>query len=100
MHTNEPAAPDSEAQPKTDRALVTPATGSEVQQTVAPTLTAREFQVAEMIAIGMTGREIADDLGISVKTYDTHRAHVLRKLELRNTVELARHALRKGWVTL
>lgn len=63
-------------------------------------LTARETQVMEMLARGMTNREIAHDLDISVKTVDTHRGHVLKKLALRNNAELARFAVKHGYVTL
>jgi DNA-binding NarL/FixJ family response regulator len=66
----------------------------------ASALTARETQVMEMLARGMTNREIAHDLDISVKTIDTHRGHVLKKLALRNNTELARFAVKHGYVTL
>lgn len=64
------------------------------------TLTEREMQVAKLLALGKTSHEVADELGISVKTVDTHRGHLLEKLALRNNVELARHALRVEWVSL
>ena len=63
-------------------------------------LTRRERQVAVMIAEGKSSRKIAEELKISVKTYDTHRGHILKKLKLANSVELARHAIREGWVVL
>ncbi len=63
-------------------------------------LTDRELEVAKMLAIGATTHEIAAKLKISVKTVDTHRGKALDKLQLRNNVELARHALRVAWVTL
>lgn len=66
----------------------------------AGALTARETQVMEMLARGMTSREIAHDLEISVKTVDTHRGHVLKKLAVRNNAELARFAVKHGYVTL
>jgi two-component system, NarL family, invasion response regulator UvrY len=66
----------------------------------ARALTRREQQVMEMLARGMTNREIGDDLGISIKTVDTHRAHTLKKLELRNNAELTRFAVKHGYVTL
>ena len=47
-------------------------------------------------AEGMTTKEIARRLGISTKTAENHRGHVLGKLEMRNTAELVRYALRKG----
>ena len=67
---------------------------------VASALTRRETQVMEMLARGMTNREIAHDLNISVKTIDTHRGHVLKKLAIRNNAELARFAVKHGYVTL
>src|SRR5512146_1365723 len=59
----------------------------------ASALTAREQQVMEMLARGMTNREIAEHLAISIKTVDTHRGHVLKKLGLRNNSELTRFAV-------
>jgi DNA-binding NarL/FixJ family response regulator len=58
------------------------------------TLTAREQQVASSLACGMTNREIADQLSISIKTIDTHRMHVMKKLGTRNNVELLRFMLK------
>lgn len=66
----------------------------------AAALTRRELQVMEMIARGMTNREIARDLEISIKTVDSHRGHVLKKLALRNNSELTRFAVRHGYVTV
>ena len=66
----------------------------------ASALTAREQQVMEMLARGMTNREIAEHLDISIKTVDTHRGHVLKKLGLRNNSELTRFAVKHGYVTL
>ncbi|HEY4177519.1 MAG TPA: response regulator transcription factor [Kofleriaceae bacterium] len=66
----------------------------------ASALTAREQQVMEMLARGMTNREIAEHLEISIKTVDTHRGHVLKKLALRNNSELTRFAVKHGYVGL
>ena len=66
----------------------------------ASVLTARETQVMEMLARGLTNREIAEQLQISIKTVDTHRGHVLKKLGLRNNTELARFAVKHGFVAL
>jgi two-component system, NarL family, invasion response regulator UvrY len=66
----------------------------------AGALTAREQQVMEMLARGMTNREIAEHLQISIKTVDTHRGHVLKKLGLRNNSELTRFAVKHGYVAL
>jgi len=59
-------------------------------------LTAREREVFHLIAEGMTTKEIARRLDISVKTAENHRGRVLDKLGMRNTAELVRYALRKG----
>jgi len=66
----------------------------------ASALTAREAQVMEMLARGLTNREIAEHLEISIKTVDTHRGHVLKKLGLRNNSELTRFAVKHGYVSL
>jgi two-component system invasion response regulator UvrY len=63
-------------------------------------LTVREQQVMEMLGRGMTNREIAEHLEISIKTVDTHRGHVLKKLGLRNNSELTRFAVKHGYVSL
>lgn len=65
-----------------------------------PQLTQRQQQVAVLLSLGRNHHEIAVEIGCGVKTVDTHRAAVLARLGLRNNVELARHALRAGWVTL
>ncbi len=66
----------------------------------ASALTAREQQVMEMLARGMTNREIAEHLSISIKTVDTHRGHILKKLGLRNNSELTRFAVKHGYTAL
>jgi len=57
------------------------------------TLSSREYQVMCMIASGKTVGGIAKELSLSVKTIDTFRAHILRKLNLRNNVAIARYAI-------
>lgn len=59
-------------------------------------LTAREREVFHLIAEGLTTKEIARRLEISVKTAENHRGRVLDKLDVRNTAELVRYALRRG----
>lgn len=63
-------------------------------------LTPREFEVAKMIAWGNDPREIAKALGISIKTYDTHRLHILAKSKCKNTVRLTRELIRLGVVEM
>jgi two-component system response regulator NreC len=61
-------------------------------------LSDRELQVLKRLAEGQTTGGIAQDLCISVKTVDTHRAHLLEKLGLKTTVDLIRFALRNGLI--
>ncbi len=64
-----------------------------------PELTPREAQVAAGLVAGTRNSEIAEEFGISVKTVDTHRGHVLKKTGCRNNVELTRLAYKRGYVT-
>jgi DNA-binding NarL/FixJ family response regulator len=59
-------------------------------------LTDREKQVLKLVADGRSNKEVADVLGISVKTAMTHREHVMEKLGVHNRTELVRFAIRKG----
>jgi DNA-binding NarL/FixJ family response regulator len=61
-------------------------------------LTPRELEVVKLIAEGLTSEEISEQLFISKKTVDRHRANVLEKLGMRNRVELTRYAIRRGLV--
>jgi DNA-binding NarL/FixJ family response regulator len=57
-------------------------------------LTAREREIVQLIAEGRSSKEVADALGISVKTAETHRANLMRKLELHSVSELVHYAIR------
>ncbi len=59
-------------------------------------LTPREREVFHLIVEGMTTKEIAKRLTISTKTAENHRSRVLDKLEVRNTAEVIRYAVRHG----
>ncbi len=61
-------------------------------------LTPRELQVVKLIAEANTNRQIAEVLTVSEKTVESHRANVLAKLGMRDRVELARYAIRRGLV--
>jgi DNA-binding NarL/FixJ family response regulator len=63
-------------------------------------LTTRERQILQSICEGKTNREIAESLGLAVKTIDTHRTHLMRKLNIHDQTSLVKYALRKGIVTL
>ena len=62
-------------------------------------LTPREREVLQLIAEGKTTKEVAVALGLSVKTADTHRAKLMRKLKIHQTAGLVRYAIRQGLVT-
>ena len=64
------------------------------------TLTARERQVLQLIAEGKTNRQVADALHLSFKTVDTHRSHLMRKLDLHDQTSLVKFALRRGIIPL
>jgi DNA-binding NarL/FixJ family response regulator len=57
-------------------------------------LTAREREIVQLLAEGKSSKEVAVALGISVKTAETHRANIMRKLELHSVSELVRYAVR------
>jgi len=57
-------------------------------------LTAREREVVQLLAEGRTNKEVAAALGISVKTAETHRNHVMQKLRLGSLTQLVRYAVR------
>jgi DNA-binding NarL/FixJ family response regulator len=61
-------------------------------------LTGREQEVVKLIAEAHTNAQIADVLHLSEKTVESHRANVLRKLGMRDRVELVRYAIRRGLV--
>jgi DNA-binding NarL/FixJ family response regulator len=61
-------------------------------------LTPRELDVVKLIAEAYTNRQIAEILKVSGKTVESHRANVLSKLGMRDRVELARYAIKRGLV--
>src|SRR4029434_3520926 len=59
-------------------------------------LSDREREVLRLLALGHTNQEIAKELYISVRTAETHRAHIMQKLRLSSRAELVRYALEQG----
>lgn len=59
-------------------------------------LSDREVEVLRMIALGLTNTEIAESLFVSVRTVETHRAHISQKLDVHNRAELVRRARDAG----
>lgn len=62
----------------------------------SPPLSAREREVLRLLAEGRRSFEIAETLFISVSTVEVHRRNIMRKLDLHNSVELTRYAIRAG----
>jgi DNA-binding NarL/FixJ family response regulator len=68
------------------------------RQSPLDTLSMRELQVLRRLALGNTNREIARAYHISIKTVDTYRSRILKKLGLRNNAELSRFAIQNGLI--
>jgi DNA-binding NarL/FixJ family response regulator len=66
--------------------------GLSLQEDSLPT--GRESEILRLVAGGKSSREIAETLGISVKTAETHRSNLMRKLDLHSTADLVRYAIR------
>lgn len=70
--------------------------GQHPHPATTPELTPRERQVLVGIAEGLTNKEIADRLGLSVRTVETHREHIMQKLGIRTVAGLTRYAVARG----
>ncbi len=74
--------------------------GRYARQPEAESLTAREREVAQLIAEAHSTKEIARLLGVSVKTIDKHRTRMMEKLRVHDAVAVTRYAINAGLVTL
>jgi DNA-binding NarL/FixJ family response regulator len=63
-------------------------------------LTNREREVLQLVAEGLSNQAIADELVISVKTVEAHRAHIMTKLRAKNRTDLIRYALKRGLIAI
>ena len=63
-------------------------------------LSKREVEVLRQIASGLSNREIADKLFISIRTVDAHRNHIMQKLGLKSTAQLVKYAIREKIIEL
>jgi DNA-binding NarL/FixJ family response regulator len=61
-------------------------------------LTAREREVLQLIAEGSKTKQVAASLGISLKTAESHRTHLMKKLGIHDTAGLVRYAVRRGLI--
>ncbi len=62
------------------------------------TISDREAEVLRLIAWGNSNKEIAEQLGISVKTVEVHKANAMRKLGMQRRIDIVRYALLQGWL--
>jgi len=62
-------------------------------------LTSREREILQLLAEGRTNKEVSTTLNISTYTVETHRGHILQKLNLHNSAELVLYAVRKGIIS-
>jgi two-component system, NarL family, response regulator NreC len=74
------------------------AESAERRRAEADPLSEREREVLRLLALGHTNQEIAGMLYISVRTAETHRAHIMQKLRLASRAELVRYALDEGLI--
>ncbi|MGM0452951.1 MAG: response regulator [Thermodesulfobacteriota bacterium] len=69
-------------------------------ETVEELLTVREREVLQLIAEGLSTRQIAERIHVSIKTVETHRQQVMKKLNAKSVAELTKIALREGLTSL
>jgi len=70
-----------------------------LQQRTA-SLTSREIEILRLFAEGHINKEISDKLDISIRTVETHKNHIMKKLELKSTVELIKFAIKNKLIEL
>jgi len=63
-------------------------------------LTSREREILQLIAEGLTAKEIAAHVFLSIKTIETHRRNITQKLNMKSTADLTKYAIREGLVSL
>ena len=64
----------------------------------AGTITERETEVMRLIASGYSNKEVAQQLDLSVKTVEAHKANAMRKLDLTSRIDIVRYAILQGWL--
>lgn len=71
---------------------------TDAERPLHETLSDREYQVMRMIASGKTGKEIGEELFLSVKTISTYRTRILEKMEMKSNAELTHYVIKHGLV--
>lgn len=72
----------------------------ELETEIPTELTSREIEIVKLFTEGLLYKEIADRLSISIKTVESHKANIMRKLELKSTAGLVKYAIKKQIITL
>lgn len=72
----------------------------EKDEKILPQLSAREREVLQLVAEGWSTKDIAAHLYVSVKTIETHRRQIMKKLEIFNVANLTKYAIRQGFTSL
>jgi len=82
------------------KVYVSPRLGGELlgNRAASELLSRREKEILQLVAKGKSSKEIGETLFISVRTVESHRASILKKLQLKNTADLVTHAIQKGYV--
>jgi DNA-binding NarL/FixJ family response regulator len=78
--------------------LVTSGSGKRKNPSANEKLTPREREIVQLLVEGKSNKEIAAALGISIRTGETHRAAIMRKLHLNTLADVVRYAIRIGLV--
>jgi DNA-binding NarL/FixJ family response regulator len=63
-----------------------------------PALSPREEEILRLVAWGYSNKEVAEVLGLSVKTVESHKTNAMHKLGLHNRIDVVKYALLKGWL--
>jgi two-component system nitrate/nitrite response regulator NarL len=86
--------------PAVSRMLVEEVVDAKTSTASSPSLTEREKQVLSLIAEGLLNKQIADKLGIGVRTIETHRERVMRKLDIHTVAGLTKYAIAQGMTSM
>ncbi len=78
----------------------TPKNEREQKTSARSPLSPREIEILQNIALGKTHQQIAKELHISVRTVDTHRNNIMKKLNIHDTANLVRYAIKEGIISL
>ena len=77
-----------------------PASGKPPEEQTREVLSEREMEVLRLVTRGLTNKDIAEELCLSMRTVQGHLGHIFNKLNVSSRTEAVVHALKEGWVTL